>query len=112
MKRMQVLGLVLVSVPAFAAGKSQFWNETSREMTGVYLAPAGSDAFGPNQALNDPDKSVSADERLELKGVKAGKYDVKLVDTKGRTCLVHDVDVTLTAKVAFAIAEKQLIDCR
>lgn len=103
---------VVGATPSLAAQKMQFWNETSHEMTGVYLAPVGTSAFGANQALNDPDKSVSADERLALSGVTAGRYDVKLVDTKGRTCLVPNVDVKGTGKVAFSVAEKQLTDCK
>lgn len=90
----------------------QFWNETEHEMTGVYLAPAGTGTFGPNQALNDPDKSVSADERLAIMGVAPGRYDVKLVDTKGRICIIRNVDVKSTGKVAFAIQETQLTDCK
>jgi hypothetical protein len=104
--------IVAAATPALAAQKLQFWNETSHEMTGVYLAPAGTDKFGPNQALNDDDKSVSADERLEITGITAGHYDVKLVDTKGRTCVVRDVDVRTTGKVAFSISESQLTDCK
>ena len=82
MKRLAAAMLMVAATPSLAAQKQQFWNETAHEMTGVYLAPAGTAAFGPNQALNDPDKSVSADERLALTGVTAGRYDVKLVDTK------------------------------
>ena len=87
--------------PSQAAQKMLFWNETAHEMTGVYLAQAGTSSFGPNQALNDPDKSVSADERLAISGVAPGAYDVKLVDAKGRTCIVRNVDVKGTGKVAF-----------
>lgn len=111
MRNLLVATLILAAVPSLAAGKLQFWNQTDREMTGVYLAPAGSTAFGPNQALNDPDKSVSADERLAITGVTPGRYDVKLVDTQGRTCMVRSVDVTASGKVAFSIAQSQLTDC-
>ena len=104
--------LLLISTVSYSAQKLQFWNETSHEMTGVYLAPAGSGAFGANQALNDDDKSVGADERLVLTGVSAGRYDVRLVDTKGRTCLVKNVDLKTTGKIAFSISEKQLTDCK
>lgn len=108
-----VAGIVLLAATsAMAAQKLQFWNETAHEMTGVYLAPTGTEAFGPNQALNDDDKSVGADERLLITGVNPGRYDVKLVDTKGRTCLVRDVEVRGTGKVAFSVAEKQLTDCK
>ena len=106
------LVLAILASPAWAAGGMQFWNQTAHEMSGVYLAPAGTNRFGPNQALNDPDKSVSADERLTLKGIAPGQYDVKLVDTKGRTCVVRNVEVKATGKVAFTIDEAQLTECR
>ncbi len=111
MKRSIILLASLLAVPALAAAAPQFWNQTQQEFHGVYLAPAGTTQWGPNQALNDPDKSVSADERLALKGIKAGTYDVKLVDGHGRTCIVHGVQAKGTGKVAFAISQGQLTDC-
>ena len=96
---------------ALAAEKMRFWNLTAEEIDELYLAPAGTDQWGPNQCLNDNDKSVDADERLDLKGVTPGKYDVKLVDAKGRHCLVKDVEVKAGGKYAFSIAEKQLTNC-
>lgn len=104
--------LLGAKVAAHAAGPMLFWNETVHEMKGVYLAPAGTAAFGLNQALNDPDGIVSADERLEIQGVTPGRYDVKLVDKSGRTCIVRDVLVRGIGKVAFAVAEDQLTDCK
>jgi hypothetical protein len=104
--------MVLAANSALTADKMLFWNETAHEMKGVYLAPAGTQAFGPNQALNDEDKSVSADERLLITGITPGRYDVKLVDTTERTCIVRNVEVRNTGKVAFSIAENDLTDCK
>jgi hypothetical protein len=101
----------LAALPALAKDL-QFWNATQHEFTEVYLAPAGTTTWGKNQTLNDPDKAVSADERLAIKGVSAGHYDVKLVDSKHRTCIVPNVEVKTTGKVAFTIAEDQLTDCK
>ena len=111
--RRAVLALTLLaaaSAPAWARDL-QFWNQTSREFKTVELAPAGTNKFGKNQTDNDPDHAVSADERLKITGILPGKYDVKLVDTAGRTCLVPDVEVKGTGKVAFAIGEAQLTHC-
>jgi hypothetical protein len=102
--------LALLSAPALAKDM-QFWNQTTKDFTGVYLAPAGTTRWGANQADNDDDHSVSADERLKITGVAPGHYDVKLVDKAGRTCVVRDVEAKATGKVAFAIAEKQLSGC-
>ena len=77
------------------------------------MAPAGTTDWGPNQCLNDAeDKTVEADEKLPLKGVDAGLYDVKLTDVTGRSCLVKNVTVRATGKYAFSIAEKDLTDCK
>jgi hypothetical protein len=102
--------LAAAAAPALAKDM-QFWNQTSKEMKGVYLAPAGTTQWGPNQADNDDDHAVSADERLKIVGVKPGKYDVKLVDGAGRTCVVAGVEVKAAGKVAFAIGEKELTNC-
>jgi hypothetical protein len=98
--------------PAQAAEKMQFWNLTANTVDQLYLAPAGTTTWGPNQCLNDPDKTVDADERLALKGLTPGRYDVKLHDVKGRSCLVKNVAVKAGGKYAFSIDEKQLTDCK
>ncbi len=102
--------LVLSAGPALAKDL-QFWNQTSKEFRGVYLAPAGTTQWGPNQADNDDDHAVSADERLKITGVAPGRYDVKLVEASGRTCIVGGVDVKGSGRVAFAIDESQLTRC-
>ena len=112
MKWIVIAALAVAAMPAGASDKMLFWNETSHEMKGVYLAPTGSGAFGPNQALNDVDQTVSADERLLITGIVPGHYDVKLVDTTGRSCIVRDVQVRGTGKVAFSVAEDQLTECK
>ncbi len=80
------LALLVVAAPAGAAERLQFWNLTAN--------------------------TVEADEKLPLKGVDAGHYDVKLTDVTGRTCLVKNVTVRATGKYAFSIAEKDLTDCK
>ncbi len=94
-----------------AAGKKFFaYNMTTRtDFKGVYLAPAGTTKWGPNQALNDPDKSLDTTERLTLTGLTAGHYDLKLVAEDGRTCTIKGVD--LTKQTSFEIKEGQLTDC-
>jgi hypothetical protein len=93
--------------------KMRFWNQTFNEIDELYLAPAGTNDWGPNQCLNDEDKTVEADERLTLKDVAPGVYDVKFHDVKGRSCLVKNVTLTGGGKYAFAIEEKELTpaDC-
>ena len=105
--------VLVAAAPAGAAERLQFWNLTANTIDELYLAPAGTTDWGPNQTLNDiEDKTVEADEKLPLKGVDAGHFDVKLHDITGRTCLVKNVTVRATGKYAFSIAEKDLTDCK
>jgi hypothetical protein len=106
-----VLAGLATAGAAQAAAKMQFWNLTSNEIDELYLAPAGTDKWGPNQCLNDDDKSVEADERLALKDVAPGQYDVKFHDVKGRSCLLRNVTVKTGGKYAFSIDEKELANC-
>ena len=63
---------------------------------------------------NEPEErrgAVDADERLTLKNVVPGHYDVKLVDKKGWICVVRNVEVQAGKPYAFSISEKDLTDC-
>jgi hypothetical protein len=51
---------------------------------------------------------VDHDERLRITGLAPGRYDAKLTDKSGRTCIVKDVEVNGSV---FAIEEKQMTDC-
>ena len=102
--------LLVVEVAPGAARKGiRFWNLTRYTITQLQLSPAGKEAWGPDQCKNDRDGTVDHDERLRMSGVEPGRYDVKLSDKSGRTCIVRDIDVKNEA--VFSIEEKQLIDC-
>ena len=104
------LVLLLALTPATAMAKStRFWNLTAHTITSLRLSPPGANAWGADQAANDPDGAVDHDERLNLKGVASGLYDLKLIDKTGRTCVVRDVRISEGA--VFSIEEKQLGDC-
>jgi hypothetical protein len=97
---------------ASAQGQKFFaYNTTTRtDFTGVYMAPAGTENWGPNQALNDKDKSLDSGERLTLTGLAPATYSVKLVDRSGRTCMLQRVD--LAKDNSFEIRDNQLSDCK
>jgi len=107
-----LLAALLAAPGALAAEQMRFWNATSVEIDELYLAPAGTDEWGPNQTLNDKDKSVDADERLKLAGVEPGRYDVKVVDKGGRTCIVRNVELKPGGKYAFSLEDSELKDCK
>ncbi len=99
------------AAPAGAAEKFYAYDlTTSSDFTEVYLAPAGTEQWGKNQALNDSDKALNVTERLLLTGIGHKVYDVKLVDQKGRTCIKRGVD--LTQDKTFDIREADLAGCQ
>ena len=102
--------LAATSSPALAESRpTRFWNLTRYTISELYLAPAGTTNFGPNQCKNDKDGTVDHDERLRITGVEPGSYDAKLTDVSGRSCLVRNIKVE--AGQIFSIEEKELTSC-
>ena len=114
---MKTLGWVVLLAAAWIAPARaadpplRFWNQTDATINRLHLAPAGTDRWGPNQCEYDDDKDVSSSERLRLVGVTPGRYDVRLSDTRGRTCTVRNVEVKAGGRYAFAIGNQDLTDC-
>jgi hypothetical protein len=103
--------LLALSLAGTAAERLKFWNLTGFTVKELHLAPTGTTDWGPDQCRNDPDGAVDVDERLTLKDVVPGRYDVKLADKKGRICVVRNVEVFAGKPYAFSISEKDLTDC-
>lgn len=102
---------IALSLPAAAADRFFMYNLTaSTTFPGVYLAPAGTGHWGTNQALNDKDQAIDPSERLPIKDVSRGVFDVKLVDEKGRVCIAHGID--LGKDTTFEIRDRDLTDCQ
>ena len=110
-KRLAVIAaFVVIGSGALAQERpARFWNLTQETIAEFYLAPAGTANFGSNQCKNDKDGTVDPDERLRITGVPSGVYDAKLVDVKGRTCLVRNIKVE--AGEVFSIEERELTSC-
>jgi hypothetical protein len=103
--------LLVCATPAIAQGdRIRFWNLTSNTITKFYLAPAGSNKYGPDQCVNDRDGTVDHDERLRITGVQPGRYDAKFQDKTGRICIVKNIDVK--AGDIFSIEEREVSNCR
>jgi hypothetical protein len=112
MRRLAFLALWLGLACAVALaqdGPTRFWNLTHGRLSEVYLAAAGTNEWGPNQAKNDKDGVVDPDERLRITGIKSGTYDFKLTDLDGRTCMAKSVKVEVGQ--IFSIDEKDLTGC-
>jgi len=103
--------LLLTSAGELAAqGKGiRFWNLTTATVSGFQLSPAGKEAWGPNQTLNDKDKEVDHDERLRITGVEPGRYDAKVGYRDSKQCFVRNIEIK--ADAVFSIADKDLKDC-
>src|SRR5271165_5409525 len=99
----------LALVEPAAAKDTRFWNLTSSTVTSLELAPVATNAFGPNQCLNDPDGAVDHDERVRVDGVVTGVYVARLKFADGRTCLARNLQIVVGK--AFAIEDKDLADC-
>jgi hypothetical protein len=105
-----VLAVVLAGSRGSAAEQFVGFNETtSTVFAGVYLAPAGSTWWGPNQALNDKDRSWDYGERLKITGLSRGVFDLKLIDRSGRACVKHSID--LTKERTFEVRDEDLRGC-
>jgi hypothetical protein len=103
--------LTASNLAAVGAERLKFWNLTGFTIKELHLAPAGTEDWGPDQCRNDPDGAVEADERLTLRDIVPGRYNVKLLDEKGRVCIVRNVEVLAGKPYAFSISEKELTDC-
>jgi hypothetical protein len=102
--------LLGASAEATAQGKGmRFWNLTTATINNFQLSPAGKDAWGPNQALNDKDREVDHDERLRITGVTPGTYDAKVGYRDGRSCVARNIEIK--ADAVFSIADKDLKEC-
>lgn len=105
------LSVLAVARSAAAADKpTRFWNLTANTITSFQLAPAGTEAWGPDQCRNDRDGSVDDDERLRITGLSPGPHDARFADKTGRICVVRAIEIRQGE--VFAIEEKELTECR
>ena len=101
---------IAMPIQLFAQGKGmRLWNLTTSTITGFELSPAGKNAWGPNQTLNDKDKEVDHDERLRITGIEPGRYDARVSYGASRQCFVRDIEIKPDA--VFSIGDKDLTDC-
>jgi hypothetical protein len=110
------VGVLLIALPGEVLAQGQgrekgirLWNLTTATISGFELSPAGKNAWGPNQTLNDRDKEVDHDERLRITGVEPGRYDARVSYRGSRQCFVRDIEIK--AEAVFSIADKDLRDC-
>jgi hypothetical protein len=104
-----MLGIACSAALAQTGKGIRFWNLTANTVKEFYLSPPGKNEWGANHCASDKDGEVDHRERLSIAGVQAGRYDAKLVDVKGRSCIVRNIEIKDAS--VFAIEEKQLKNC-
>lgn len=122
MLKSTALGLVLVAGPALAQqdlesqmkpverpsdSQVELRNNSNWDLRELYLAPVGSDHWGPNQV----NRSIRPDDSFTLTGIRCDKYDVKLVDEDDSECIVRDVSLCAQDKV-WRINDRSLERCQ
>lgn len=101
---------VLTDSGAAAADRFFGYNHTTAtDFTDVFLAPAGTDRWGPNQALNDKDHTWESGERLSMTDMSRGQFDLKVVDRAGVECIIRGID--LTRDTTFDLRDGDLANC-
>ena len=102
-----------VRAPALAQAEREMrvrlWNLTAQTITSVFLAPARTESYGPDQSGNERGH-VAPDERLRITGISPGRCDAKLQDQTGRVCVVRGI--AIRAGTIIRIAERDLTDCQ
>ena len=87
----------------------RFLNRTGQTIVKLQLAAVGSKAWGPDQCKNDDEGEVDHNERMTLAGVKSGRYDIKLADNSGRSCVAKNIE--LKEGVQFVVRDTDLTEC-
>ena len=101
--------LVATCVVARADDGPRFLNRTGQTIVKLQLAAVGSKAWGPDQCKNDDEGEVDHNERMTLVGVKSGRYDIKVADKSGRSCVAKNIE--LKEGVQFVVRDTDLTEC-
>jgi hypothetical protein len=101
--------LMLAGSAAFAEDGPRFLNRTGQTTVKMYLAAAGTKSWGTDQCKNDDEGEVDHNERMTLVGVKSGRYDIKLADKAGRTCVAKNIELKEGAQ--FVVRDTDLTEC-
>ena len=101
--------LTLAGSVALAEDGPRFLNRTGQTIVKMQLAAVGTKSWGVDQCKNDEEGEVDHNERMTLVGVKSGRYDIKLADKNGRTCVAKNIDLKEGAQ--FVVRDTDLTEC-
>ncbi|WP_315781913.1 MULTISPECIES: hypothetical protein [unclassified Bradyrhizobium] len=101
--------LALAGSAAYAEDGPRFLNRTGQTIVKMYLAAAGTKNWGADQCKNDDEGMVDHNERMTLVGVKSGRYDIKLSEQGGRTCVAKNIELKEGAQ--FIVRDTDLTEC-
>jgi hypothetical protein len=100
--------IVSTSGAAFAKPVDvEFTNQSKWTIEHLFMSPTSENKWGPDQL---EDKVVKKGESFTLKGVPAGKYDIKLIDEDADECVVANLKVADHGSIK--ITDQNLLDCQ
>jgi hypothetical protein len=112
MRNLALIPLVLSVMSSVATAQNRpkrFWNLTGETISEFYLAPIGTTNWGINQTKNDKDGTVDPDERLRITDIRAGTYDAKFKDVKGKVSQVRNIKIEIGEIVS--IEQRDIASC-
>lgn len=90
-----------------AAATVNIENKSSWEIHELYFAPSSQDDWGDDHLGQ---KVLKSGMTLTLKGVKPGKWDVRLVDEDEDECIVKNQSISASEK--FTLDDDDLLGCQ
>lgn len=107
MKSRIILGILSMSMISSAfALELDVTNKSKTSIHHLYLSASSQKSWGPDQLGKE---TVDPGEKFKLHGIKAGKYDVKLVTENDTECEVDDAD--FDSSMVWTITEHMLEKC-
>ena len=101
-----VVAVVCAASMALAA-KVEFVNQSSWEIHEVYFSSANKKNWGEDHL---DDEVLEKGDSLTLSDIKAGTWDVMIVDEDGDKCVIEDVAISGTDR--WVITDKDLLACQ
>ncbi len=111
-KKFVAVAAALVATAAFAEAPD-WWTSTLKlknasgySVEEFYITPWDELNWGPNLLREDLDPGEAA----TLTNIECDRYDLKLVDDEGDTCVIQDVDLCLE-DAKFSLTDRLLASC-
>jgi hypothetical protein len=101
----------LISLAVTAVGSDttiQIINKSQWEIHHLYLSPHASDDWGPDQLGK---VVLETGDDFTVTNVPCGKYDIKVVDEDGDSCVIENQRLCGEDGSVWKITDEELLDC-